>query len=114
MPRPYDPSDLDHQHPDDTGVVVALAPAQAPAPAAPTTPEEKWAFQSRTVQRITVAACMFWVSKTDFAAFVDQQLVADTVAMVFGIGGTLYAGAAVRARQIATPEKLYLLPRRQA
>lgn len=88
---------------------------------------ERWAFSSRTVQRIVVAGAMFWLSKTEYAAFVDQQLVTDTVAMFADlIGfvadnlnealaglGTVALGGAARARQLAGPERLYWLPRKR-
>lgn len=88
-------------------------------------PPERWAFESRTVQRIIVAGIMFWLSRTEYAAFVDQQLVADTVQMLAnfvgfaadnindafaGLGTAALIGAG-RARQVAGPERLYWLPR---
>ena len=78
---------------------------------------ERWAFSSKTIQRVLVAALMFWVSKQDFAQFVDQQLVVDVVSQGFAIIGTVYLGFAARSRQLAAPkgpERIYWLPRARA
>lgn len=108
-------------HPDGYPRPVDDVPASgagvspAPAPAHPVA--DRWAFSSRTIQRLFVAAIMFWVSKQDFAAFVDQQLVADVVSLVFGAVGTVYIGFAARARQLGAatrPERIYWLPRLRA
>ena len=140
MPRPYDPTDPDFStfDPDQVtaGVIVvepppapAPAPQQAPAaqpdynrvehggPADGIQPTERWAFSTRTVQRIMVAGIMFVIAErfATLRPFVDQQLVQDTVKMMFDGIGLLFLGAAGRARQLAAPkgpEKLYWLPRR--
>ena len=91
--------------PDD---VVQLAASEPPIE------NERWVLASSTVRRICIAGIMFWVSKQEFASFVDQQLVADIVGQVFAALGTLYMGLAIRARQIGAkkgPERLYVLPR---
>lgn len=106
--------------PEDDKVVQLGARSNPPADA----PAERWAFSSRTIQRLAVAGIMFWVSKQDFAPYVDQQLAADTVAMIadglsaaFAVLGTVYMGAAARARQLGAekpPERIYWLPRVRA
>lgn len=109
-PRPYDPTRYEPAPAPQT-------PAPPPAAAEPQV-TEKWAFRSRTVQRIIVAGIMWKLSTTPLASYVDQQMVADFVRMTFewlpevfqGLG-TLAMGGAIRARQIAGPEKLYWLPR---
>lgn len=78
---------------------------------------ERWAFSSSTIRRVCIAGVMFWVSKQDFAAFVDQQLVADLVEMAFALGGTLYLGLAAQARTLGAkkpPERIYWMPRARA
>lgn len=78
---------------------------------------ERWVLASSTVRRICIAGIMFWVSKQDFAQFVDQQLVADIVGQGFAVLGTIYMGLAVRARQLGAhkgPERLYVMPRKPA
>lgn len=95
--------------PDDDPEDVQLAASEPPEPT-----NERWVLASSTVRRICIAGIMFWVSKQDFAAFVDQQLVADIVEFLFGVFGTLYMGLAIRARQIGAkkgPERLYWTPR---
>lgn len=103
--------------PDDDGSGDVLQPA---AP-------ERWAFSSRTIQRLIVAGVLFWLSKTEYGPFFDQQLVTDAVAMVSDLLGmvgdnlnealaglgTFALGGAARARQIAGPERLYWLPRKR-
>ncbi len=95
--------------PDDDPDDVQLA-ASAPV-------NERWVLASSTVRRICIAGIMFWVSKQDFAQFVDQQLVADVVEFGFAGLGTLYMGLAVQARRIGAskgPERLYWAPRPRA
>ena len=132
MPRPYDPElpELSSETPDDRAVAAPPAPAQAApapvptpqavdpprAPAREEPPQERWAFRSRTIQRMIVAGIMFYIASNHAALipYVDQTLAADTVQMIFDLFGTLFLGAAARGRQIAGPEKLYWLPRARA
>ena len=96
--------------PEDGEDVVQLAASEPPTAA----PEDRWAFSSSTIRRVCIAGIMFWVSKQDFAQFVDQQLVADVVEMGFGVLGTVYLALAGRARQLGGrkgPENIYWLPR---
>lgn len=91
--------------PDDA---VQLAASEPPIE------NERWVLASSTVRRICIAGIMFWVSKQDFAQFVDQQLVADIVGQGFALLGTLYMGLAVQARRMGAkkgPERLYWAPR---
>lgn len=116
------------RNPDDVpanqvgGVQYTPAPGQptpAPAPEQAVEVPERWAFSSRTVQRIAVAGIMFYVAQNHAALvqYLPQDLAADTVKMVFDMAGTLFLGAAARARQIGAtsgPERIYWLPRRRA
>lgn len=98
--------------PDDDPAELQLAASEPPEPV-----NERWVLASSTVRRICIAGIMFWVSKQDFAQFVDQQLVADIVGMGFGLLGTLYMGLAVQARRAGAakgPERLYWAPRKPA
>lgn len=104
MPIQVDPD------PEDNVVQLAASGSEPPV-------NERWVLASSTVRRICIAGIMFWVSKQDFAQFVDQQLVADIVGQSFAVIGTLYMGLAVRARQIGAkkgPERLYWTPRARA
>lgn len=104
MPAQIDPD------PEDNVVQLAASGSEPPV-------NERWVLASSTVRRICIAGIMFWVSKQDFAQFVDQQLVADIVNMGFAGLGTIYMGLAVQARRVGAqkgPERLYWAPRKPA
>jgi len=136
MPRPYDPEfpEIGSELPDEV-VVSASAPVVVP-PAPPPVPQaapprarareaetapmpERWAFRSRTIQRMLVSAVMFYIAQTHAALlpYVDATLAGDVVKMIFEAVGGLFFAAAARAKQIGDvepPVKMYWLPRLRA
>lgn len=113
------------QNPDERPVNAEVRytppPAGQPAsaPAQDQAVPERWAFNSRTIQRLTVAGIMFYVAQNHagLIPYLPQDLAADTVSMVFNLFGTVFLGWAGRGRQIGAntgPERIYWLPRRRA